>query len=95
MRLVVARDEQGEQRRPHAHLGDLVADVDDSLLPEKALANVRAALPAIGAFILSGAFMYVGYSMAKSVTSALVGIAINEGAIQGVDQKVADFVRMK
>jgi CubicO group peptidase (beta-lactamase class C family) len=31
------------------------------------------------------------YSMTKSVTSALVGIAIGEGIIKGVDQKVLDF----
>lgn len=36
-----------------SHLGSLVADADDALLPEKALANVRAVLPAIGAFILT------------------------------------------
>ena len=32
------------------------------------------------------------WSMAKSVTSALVGIAINEGKIKGVDQPAADFI---
>jgi CubicO group peptidase (beta-lactamase class C family) len=31
------------------------------------------------------------YSMTKSVTSTLVGIAISEGFIKGVDQKVLDF----
>ena len=31
------------------------------------------------------------YSVTKSVTSALVGIAIADGYIEGVDQKVADF----
>jgi CubicO group peptidase (beta-lactamase class C family) len=31
------------------------------------------------------------YSMTKSVTSTLVGIAIGEGLIKGVDQKVLDF----
>ena len=31
------------------------------------------------------------YSVTKSVTSALVGIAIEEGSIQGVDQPVSDF----
>jgi len=34
----------------------------------------------------------IGYSMAKSFTSALVGIAIAEGHIEGVDQSAADFV---
>ena len=53
----------------HDDRGDLgvVEDAGHALVgyhTEKALANVRAALPAIGAFILSGAFMYVGYSMA-------------------------------
>jgi hypothetical protein len=36
-----------------SHLGSLVADADDKLLPEKALENVRSALPAVGAFILT------------------------------------------
>ena len=30
--------------------------------------------------------------MAKSVVSALMGIAIQEGAIKGLDQKVLDFI---
>jgi CubicO group peptidase (beta-lactamase class C family) len=32
------------------------------------------------------------WSMAKSVTSALVGIAIDEGEIEGLDQSAADFI---
>ena len=32
------------------------------------------------------------WSMAKSVTSALVGIAIDEGKIKGLDQSAADFI---
>jgi CubicO group peptidase (beta-lactamase class C family) len=32
------------------------------------------------------------WSMAKSVTSALVGIAINEGKIKGVDESASDFI---
>ena len=32
------------------------------------------------------------FSMAKSVVSALMGIAIQEGAIKGLDQKVLDFI---
>jgi CubicO group peptidase (beta-lactamase class C family) len=35
---------------------------------------------------------YIGYSTAKSVTSALVGIAIEEGLIEGVDQPASTFV---
>jgi CubicO group peptidase (beta-lactamase class C family) len=35
---------------------------------------------------------YIGYSTAKSVTSALIGIAIEEGLIESVDQPVSDFV---
>jgi CubicO group peptidase (beta-lactamase class C family) len=35
---------------------------------------------------------YIGYSTAKSVTSALVGIAIEEGLIESIDQKASDFV---
>lgn len=31
------------------------------------------------------------FSITKSITSALIGIAIDEGHIQGVDQKVTDF----
>jgi len=33
------------------------------------------------------------WSMAKSVTSALVGIAIGEGKIESVDQSAADFIQ--
>ena len=32
------------------------------------------------------------FSMVKSVVSALMGIAIQEGAIQSLDQKVVDFI---
>ncbi|MBN2680962.1 MAG: serine hydrolase [Bacteroidales bacterium] len=32
------------------------------------------------------------FSMAKSIVSLLVGIAIDEGKIQGVEQKVSDFI---
>ncbi len=32
------------------------------------------------------------FSMAKSVVSILIGIAIDEGKIKGVDQKVSDFI---
>jgi CubicO group peptidase (beta-lactamase class C family) len=32
------------------------------------------------------------WSMAKSITDALVGIAISEGKIEGVDQSAADFI---
>ena len=32
------------------------------------------------------------FSVVKTVVSALMGIAINEGAIQGLDQKVMDFI---
>ena len=35
----------------------------------------------------------IGFSTAKSVTSALVGIAIEEGLIEGVDQRASDFVK--
>lgn len=35
------------------HLGGLVADVSDGLLPEKAMEKVRGVLPGIGAFILT------------------------------------------
>lgn len=36
--------------------------------------------------------MNASYSVAKSFTSAMIGIAINEGKINGVDDKVVDYV---
>lgn len=35
---------------------------------------------------------FIGYSMAKSFTSALVGIALEDGQIKSIDQPVADFI---
>ncbi|NKJ42839.1 serine hydrolase [Novosphingobium sp. SG720] len=35
---------------------------------------------------------YISFSMAKSITSLLVGIAVNQGAIKSIDQPVTDYV---
>jgi CubicO group peptidase (beta-lactamase class C family) len=35
---------------------------------------------------------YISFSMAKSITSILVGIAVNQGAIKSIDQPATDFV---
>jgi CubicO group peptidase (beta-lactamase class C family) len=35
---------------------------------------------------------FLSYSMAKTVTGMLIGIAVREGAIRSIDQSAADYV---
>ena len=35
---------------------------------------------------------FLSYSMAKTVTGMLIGIAVREGAIRSIDQRAADYV---
>lgn len=76
-----------------AHLADMLAQINDTDLNIDAIMIVRDGQPILEAYShpMRDDMPHVMWSTTKSVTSMLVGIAIDEGHIPSVDAPMLDF----
>jgi CubicO group peptidase (beta-lactamase class C family) len=83
-----------EQGMDPVLLEALLAYIDDEMIPIDGIVIVRSGAIVLETYLnpeYNQNIKHNLYSVTKSITSALIGIAIQEGYIDGIDDRVVDF----